>query len=175
MSPTKTNKSPLHIEIDAAPWRKVRGLKRQLEKAAGVTLGQLPESLKPLARRSVFTLLLTSDAAVRRLNHDFRGMDKPTNVLSFPHLSRNALRKIGQGREAIYVGDIAAAYHYAAAEAKAEHKNLKDHVTHLMIHGILHLFGYDHHTDAAAMRMERLEKRIMAKLGLPDPYAQQQA
>ncbi len=163
--------NPLHIEVAIVPWRKISGLKSRLEKAAALTLAALPEALQPAARRAQWTVLLTSDAAVRRLNNDFRGIDKPTNVLSFPHFTRPQLVKTNKGREVVYVGDIAIAYQYVVAEARSEHKILLNHVTHLMIHGLLHLFGYDHQANAPAVRMERLERKRMAELGLPDPYA----
>ena len=122
----------------------------------------IPESL---------SLLLTSDEAVRKLNASFRGMDKTTNVLSFPQFKRQEIKKFSARAQEIYsVGDIALSSLYVAQEAKIQGKILKNHVTHLLIHGILHLFGYDHMTAAQAARMEILEKKIMAELGLPDPY-----
>ncbi|NTU76761.1 MAG: rRNA maturation RNase YbeY [Alphaproteobacteria bacterium] len=165
-------KSALHIESAAAPWKKVRGLKPRLEKATALVLARLPDNLRSVAKRASFTVLLTTDKGVQRLNHDFRGLNKPTNVLSFPQFSRGKLQKYRQKGE-VYVGDLAVAYAYVAKEAKSEHKILLDHVTHLLIHGLLHLFGYDHLTAAAAARMERWETHLMAELGLSDPYAPQ--
>ena len=167
----KKKKSSLHIEITAKPWRRVRELKAFLEKTVIYAFRELPEDLRPLAKRASCTLLLSSDKEVCRLNHDFRGLRKPTNVLSFPQLTKRELAHVRRGKGEVYLGDIAIAYKYTAEEARREHKILKNHVAHLMIHGLLHLFGYDHDTDAAQRRMERLEKRIMASLGLPDPYA----
>lgn len=167
----KVNKPNIHLEIASVPWKKVRGLTKRLETAAALTLSCLSADLLPVARGAEATLLLTTDKAVQTLNRDYRGKDKPTNVLSFPQFERRELVKLGkQGAEGLYVGDIAVAYQFTAKEAKAEGKPLLDHVTHLMIHGLLHLFGYDHLTPAQAARMERLEKEIMATLGLPDPY-----
>ena len=117
------------------------------------------------------TLLLTNDGAIRRLNRDFRGIDRPTNVLSFPQWTPRQLSKIGKKGEIVPLGDIVIAYQYVVAEAKKDHKILINHVTHLLIHGLLHLFGYDHTSDTEAGKMERLEKRgswlISAFL---DPY-----
>ena len=160
-------RSSLHLERAILLWRRVRGLSSRLTRATNATLAHLPLGVA----RVEFTLLLTSDVAVRRLNRDFRGMDKATNVLSFPQVARRQLSKIGKTKEPVYIGDIAIAYQYVVKDAKAEGKDLKDHVTHLLIHGLLHLFGYDHQTTATAVRMERLETKIMAELGLPDPYA----
>lgn len=117
------------------------------------------------------TLLLTTDAKVRTLNRDYRGKDKATNVLSFPQFDAADLPKIGKQRPPVEVGDIAIAYQTVAKEAKDSNKLMKDHVTHLTIHGLLHLFGYDHMVDDDADKMEKLETRIMKALGLPDPYA----
>ena len=164
-------KSHLHIEIASVSWKKVKGLPKRLAQATELTLASLPENLIAPARLSEMTLLLTTDKAVQTLNHDYRGMNKPTNVLSFPHFERKDLTKIAKLGLPLYVGDIAVAYQYVVKEAKAEQKELLDHVTHLVIHGILHLFGYDHDTSARAVRMEKMERELMASLGLLDPYA----
>lgn len=167
----KKVKSPLHIEVDSEKWRKVRGLSQRLEKAVLQAISTLPANVKPAKGKAEITLLLTTDAAVKKLNHDFRGIKKPTNVLSFPQFSNRQLPRVCGSKKPFNAGDIAIAYQYVVIEAKAEHKILIDHVTHLVIHGVLHLFGYDHMTNASAVRMERLEKKIMADIGLPDPYA----
>jgi probable rRNA maturation factor len=104
------------------------------------------------AERGDVAILLADDAAVRILNARFRGQDRATNVLSFPAAAD------AQGQ----AGDIALAYGVCAAEAVAQH---------LTIHGVLHLFGFDHEDDAEALVMEGLERRILAGLGVPDPYA----
>ena len=106
------------------------------------------------------TVLLTDDAALQDLNARFRGKDKPTNVLSFP--APQSARP--------HLGDVALAYGVCAAEAQAQGKPLSAHLTHLTAHGVLHLLGYDHETEAEAEAMEGLERAILAGLGLPDPY-----
>jgi phosphate starvation-inducible protein PhoH and related proteins len=108
-----------------------------------------------------FAVLFTSDEAVKSLNAQWRGKDEPTNVLSFP-----APDTAGT------LGDIALAYETCAREADEQGKSLKDHATHLLVHGLLHLLGYDHEADDDAAEMEGLEKDIMASLGLEDPYIQ---
>jgi rRNA maturation RNase YbeY len=105
--------------------------------------------------------LFTSDDAVKALNAQWRGKDKPTNVLSFP-----APETAGT------LGDIALAYETCAREADEQGKSLKDHATHLLVHGFLHLLGYDHEADDDAAEMEGLEKEILAGLGIADPYVQ---
>jgi rRNA maturation RNase YbeY len=106
-----------------------------------------------------FAALFTSDDAVKALNTQWRGKDTPTNVLSFP-----APETAGT------LGDIALAYETCAREADEQGKSLKDHATHLLVHGLLHLLGYDHEADDDAAEMEGLEKDILARLGIADPY-----
>lgn len=157
----------LHIQIDDKRWYKIPKLKSRMEQAAAETLAQLPKNLQ---RPCSLTLLLGTDKMIRTLNRDFRGLDKPTNVLSFPQFGEEKELKSASRTEPLYVGDIAIAYQYMVDESKKYNKILINHLTHLMIHGILHLFGYDHLGDIDAQRMERLEKKIMRRLGLPDPY-----
>jgi probable rRNA maturation factor len=102
------------------------------------------------------------DAAIRALNAQWRGMDKPTNVLSFPAPGALASKPL--------LGDIVVAHETVAREAKEQEKDLRDHVAHMVIHGFLHLIGYDHETRLEAEAMEALEGRVAAALGLPDPY-----
>jgi probable rRNA maturation factor len=108
------------------------------------------------------SVLLTDDAAVQRLNATWRGLDKPTNVLSFPAAPHDPSRALG---------DIAIAFETTAREADAERKPLAHHLSHLAVHGFLHLIGYDHESDAQAEQMEGLERKVLAVLGVPDPYA----
>ncbi len=106
-------------------------------------------------------ILLADDVAIQALNARFRDQDRPTNVLSFP---------AGPGSQG-QAGDIALAYGVCAGEAAAQAKPLAHHLQHLTIHGVLHLFGYDHDDEDEALVMEGLERRILAGLGVPDPYA----
>jgi probable rRNA maturation factor len=161
----------LVILKERAPWKKIRGLDARLQAAAEAALAVLPLSHQVLARRGEATVLLTSDHALARLNHDYRGLNKPTNVLSFPQFSPRDLRRAARQQGPLALGDIALAYQVVAKEAREESKNLLDHAAHLVIHGVLHLVGYDHGTEGQAVRMERLERKAMAALGLPDPYA----
>jgi probable rRNA maturation factor len=116
---------------------------------------------KDLGGRAL-AVLLTDDAAVRRLNATWRGLDRPTNVLSFP-------APLNDPNGAL--GDIAIAFETTAREATAEHKPLAHHLSHLALHGFLHLLGYDHESDAQAEEMEALERKVLEVLGVPDPYA----
>jgi probable rRNA maturation factor len=113
-------------------------------------------------------VLLTDDISIRRLNAQWRHIDKPTNVLSFP-------APAGQQGAVQSLGDIAIAYETTAREAKEEGKPFADHLAHLGVHGFLHLLGYEHDTDAAAEQMEGLERVILARLGVADPYLTHEA
>jgi probable rRNA maturation factor len=106
------------------------------------------------------SILLTDDAGIRALNKQWRGIDKPTNVLSFP-----AAKPGGP-----VLGDIVMAYETLARECGEEDREFPHHLAHLTVHGFLHLIGYDHETDSQADDMEGLESRIMTRLNLPDPY-----
>ncbi len=114
-------------------------------------------------------VMLTDDAGIRTLNGNWRGIDKPTNVLSFPALQPEGAWKPGDAPRML--GDIAIAYETMRREADEEHKPFDHHLSHLAVHGFLHLIGYDHEDDADAEEMEALETRILAHLGIPDPYA----
>jgi probable rRNA maturation factor len=110
------------------------------------------------------SIVLTNDSAITKLNRDWRGINKPTNVLSFPasnHKVRNGTRLFG---------DIVIAYETLERECENETRIFLHHLAHLAVHGFLHLVGYDHQTDADAEEMERLESEIMMRLDMPDPY-----
>jgi probable rRNA maturation factor len=115
-------------------------------------------------------VMLTDDAGIRTLNSNWRGIDKPTNVLSFPALAP-PMPLAGTDDIPRMLGDIAIAYETARREADDEQKPFDHHLSHLTVHGFLHLVGYDHETDDEAEAMESLEIEILAQLGIPDPYA----
>ncbi|HEX7854310.1 MAG TPA: rRNA maturation RNase YbeY [Sphingobium sp.] len=119
------------------------------------------------------SLRLTDDAEVQALNATYRNKDKPTNVLSFPMLQPGFMEATGMADDGeILVGDVVLAYQTCAREAAEKGVSVEDHAVHLMIHGVLHLFGYDHVGDEAEAReMEEMETRALALLGIADPYA----
>lgn len=117
-------------------------------------------------------IMLTDDAGIRTLNCNWRKIDKPTNVLSFPALRPEGTRRPGD--PPAMLGDIAIAYETTRREADDEHKPFEHHLSHLAVHGFLHLIGYDHENEADAEVMEDLERRILAQIGIPDPYADQE-
>ena len=161
--------------VEDSRWTKTRGLRPRLKRAAAAALAQ-----SGLKGKSSLTVLLAGDKKLQTLNHAFRGKDKPTNVLSFPAAANDffdgstAGRKTGKPLSLAdaprYRGDIAIAYGVTAKEAKEAGKTLADHATHLVVHGVLHLAGYDHERSRDAKIMEPLEVKILAKLGIADPY-----
>jgi len=121
--------------------------------------------------RLVASVLFTSDAEVHALNREWRGRDKPTNVLSFPMLERGELGQLAAHGPPVMLGDIALAYQTCAREAGEKGVSLDHHAAHLIVHGLLHLAGHDHvDSDTQAEEMEALETAILAKLGIADPY-----
>jgi probable rRNA maturation factor len=120
----------------------------------------------PLERLEV-SLLLTDDAEMQALNRDYRDQDKPTNVLSFAALDADSpIPNDGP----ILLGDIAIAFETLKREAESEGKRFSDHLAHLVVHGVLHLLGYDHIVEEDALEMETLERSLLGALGVPDPY-----
>jgi probable rRNA maturation factor len=114
-------------------------------------------------------VMLTDDTGIRTLNSSWRGIDEPTNVLSFPALPPTGAG--GPDDAPRMLGDIAIAYQTTRREADDEQKPFDHHLSHLAVHGFLHLIGYDHEQDDDAEAMESLETEILAQLGIPDPYA----
>mgnify|MGYP001397582534 CR=1 FL=1 len=154
--------SPCDIDVlvEASAWTaalpEAEAVVRRAAGAALAALGPLESDVGETGPLSV-CLLLADDATLQRLNREFRAKDRPTNVLSFPG-------------EAPMLGDIALAQETCAREAAAQGKALAAHLSHLVVHGVLHLCGYDHETDAEAEEMEALEVEILAGLGIADPY-----
>jgi probable rRNA maturation factor len=145
----------LAVVIEDAAWGRQPEAVRLLKRATRAAL-----HLATKRKSAKLTIVLGSDAKLRTLNFDFRGVKKPTNVLSFPGPNSRD-----------YLGDIAIAYGVVAREAKAQKKRFSAHAAHLAAHGVLHLLGYDHFTDSEAEEMEALEVRALKGLGLADPYA----
>jgi len=118
------------------------------------------------------TLNLSGNHELQQLNNDFMGKNNPTNVLSFPsyEFSNQQWSKISPLENPIYLGDIAISYQKIEAEAFEQNKSFKNHYTHLIVHGILHLLGFDHENDEDAEAMESLEIKILHKLSITNPY-----
>lgn len=150
------------IRLQSRRWSALDGLREHIGRAIGAGLAVAPVTPLPGAELS---LLLTDDKRMRAVNRDWRGLDKATNVLSFPAAPPERIAS------SPVLGDIALAFETVAAEAMAEDKTMADHLSHLVIHGLLHLLGEDHETQDQAERMEALEVAALARLDIADPYA----
>jgi len=151
----------IDLSVEAGDWPSEAELLALAERAVAACLAELD-----VAGESELSLLFTDDAHVRTLNAEWRGQDKPTNVLSFP-----AFDAAPGDALAPLLGDIVIAFETVKSEAALEEKPFEHHLTHLVVHGLLHLMGYDHEADDEAELMEGLERSILGRLAIPDPYA----
>lgn len=151
----------LDILVEDGDWRAFEPVENALTAVAAALARHLDLSGVEAA------VALSSDERVRALNRTYRGQDKPTNVLSFPVEFHSDTK--GGIR---HLGDIALAVETITGEAAAERKMPRHHLQHLLIHGLLHLLGYEHDTERGARQMERIEVEILGELGVPDPYAE---
>lgn len=158
------------VGIESGLWEDLPEAEGIVVRAAGAAWAGADRPFLPADRTAEISVALADDALVRRLNRDYRGKDKPTNVLSFPLLDGEGGIEEGEGVP-ILLGDVILAHETVAREAREQGKTFEEHVAHLVVHGVLHLLGYDHETDEDADRMERLETRILDRLGMADPYA----
>jgi len=150
----------IEVEVEADDWAAALPEAERVVSIAGqAALDQIAptdDGSEPVA-----VVLLTGDDEVAELNERFRSKAGPTNVLSFP----------APANPEGLIGDVALAYGVCAREAAEQGKTLQQHLQHLVVHGVLHLLGYDHETDGEAEAMEALERSILESLGVPDPYA----
>lgn len=149
------------IEVEDDAWPALAGLDALATSAVAATLAHA----KSDSGDGLVALLFTDDATIAGINAQWRGKDKPTNVLSFPAPAMPV--PAGEPRP---LGDIVLAHGVIAQEAAEQGKTLHDHVAHLIVHGILHLLGFDHEIDEDAEAMEQLEASILKDLGISDPY-----
>ena len=149
----------IETAVDYAGW----GALPELDKLVADGLqATIEESGDKLPENAEVSLLFCDDARIRKLNLQFRGQDKPTNVLSFP-----GPEPLETGR---FLGDIAVAFETVAREAKEQHKTLEQHCRHMVVHGFLHLLGYDHEAEEEAEAMEAMEIQVLKRLGVANPY-----
>ncbi len=160
------------ITIAEKLWKAYPNISRQIKSI----IKQIAPQTPLLAIRKIeLSILLTNDKQVQELNKDYRHKDRPTNVLSFPLLDgkkikNGDLRKLDLTMEYLAIGDIVIAYQSVLKEAKEQNKTFEDHLTHLLIHSLLHLIGFDHEKEQDAKIMENLEVKILSNLGIKNPY-----
>ncbi len=152
----------IDIAVEAGGWPDEETLRALAEPAIAAGLAELGAD----SADGELSLLFTDDARMRVLNRDWRGKDRPTNVLSFPAFPM----QVGNALPPM-LGDIVLARETVEREAAEEGKPFQHHLSHLLIHGLLHLAGHDHEEDEEAERMEAAERRALARLAIPDPYA----
>ena len=152
----------LAVRIQSRRWRELPELRARIDAASRAALAVARR--QPM-RAAELSILLTDDKRIRIVNRDWRGFDKATNVLSFPAAPVERLA------QSPVLGDLVLAFETMEREAQEEGKSLGDHLSHLVIHGLLHLLGEDHETAPDAERMEALEIAALAGLGIADPYA----
>jgi len=150
------NALDIDVVVESELWNRQKGVKSAARRAVVKAADVLSTPSSELA------IVLTDDSTIRQLNRDWRGVDAPTNVLSFP-----AGRA---GGATPFIGDIVLAYETIAGEAHAERKPFAHHIAHLAVHGFLHLLGYDHVRKKDAEEMGQLERDILRRLRIPDPY-----
>jgi probable rRNA maturation factor len=155
------------IIVESPLWDGAPGAKQAVRRALATAASMLS------TRPAELAIVLTDDSAIRALNRVWRGIDRPTNVLSFPV---RPLPSSLAGVPAVatlprLLGDIVIAFETTAQEARTETKTFEDHLAHLAVHGFLHLLGQDHANDRDAAAMEELERAILARIGIRDPYA----
>jgi probable rRNA maturation factor len=159
--------------LPEAPWDADTDWEALVLRAATAAIERTPYGEFLTHRASIeIAVRLTSDDEVHILNRQYRGKDKPTNVLSFPMIQPDLLGTVTQNSDdgEVLLGDIVLAYGICAAEAGERGISVADHATHLVVHGVLHLLGLDHQGDAEAEAMEEIERAALAGLGIADPY-----
>jgi probable rRNA maturation factor len=150
------------VQRHCVSWRSITGVNAMVRRAArqAIAMGGVP-----VLAGAELSVSLADNRTVAASNRDWRGKDAPTNVLSFPGATADRIS------QSPFLGDIILAYETVEQEALAEDKPMAHHTVHLVVHGVLHILGYDHMTKADAERMEALETLILASLAVPDPYS----
>jgi probable rRNA maturation factor len=162
MSPDRSTPVALETVRDCELWDALPDAETVVADAVAAAFAEAKLKALPDAELAV---TLSDDARVAELNGEWRDKPKPTNVLTFPAVEPD------ETAAAPMLGDVILAFETVEREAREEGKSLSDHVSHLVVHGVLHLFGYDHLDDEEAEEMEALETRALARLGVADPYA----
>ena len=162
----------LEVAIDTdSEWDSSHSWEKLVRTAAEAAIAQSAFPNLAAAERTVeLSVRLTDDEEVRALNAEWRGKDRPTNVLSFPLAEADDLQSADVAGPELLLGDIVLAHGVCRAEAAAKGISVEDHAAHLVVHGTLHLLGFDHHDDGEAADMEAREVRALELMGIANPY-----
>lgn len=160
---TRSHEPSIDLAIEAGDWPTEERLRELAEAAVSAAVTEVQPQVPFPPSGSELSILFTDDARIRQLNAEWRGEDKPTNVLSFPQAPGPHSGPL--------LGDIILAYETVRDEAALAGKPLEAHMAHLIVHGFLHLLGYDHEDEAEAEEMEALERAALDRIGIADPYA----
>lgn len=167
----------IDIEIKSKIWQNIHNIKPFIKKRVNFLLHQteLKSFLKKPNNYLELMISLVSDNQIRTINHQFRNKNKATDILSFPFLDENLIKEKGlektiNNKSDLILGDIILSLETTRKEAAQNNKKLLDHISHLLLHSILHLIGYNHENDSEAKKMEELEIKILKKLNISNPY-----
>ena len=165
----------IHLDIASDKWKKAfPQMASKIEQAAACAFLHAKKPAAFNRRAFEISIILTDDSNVKTLNKNYRGKNKPTNVLSFPQINLQKFRRtaldIFPAKSEVPLGDIVLAFQTIKRESREQDKALESHIIHLVVHGTLHLLGYDHERLKDAKAMEKLECDILGALGYPDPY-----
>ena len=166
----------IDIEVKSKKWLEIENIEKFIESQVIKILVKSP-LVEFLNKKINFDLSISlcSNLQIKKINREFRGKDKPTNVLSFGNLDEKIIQQSGLNKaigvnKYIFLGDIILSYEYILKEANDNEKDFKNHLTHLLLHGILHLLGHDHEEEEMAKIMENLEIKILQELNINNPY-----
>lgn len=176
----KNKNVTIHLDATSAKWKRAfYGMNSRIERAAAAAFDGAKKPAAFSKRKFEISVTLTDDANVKVLNRDYRGIDKPTNVLSFPQIDLGSFKKstldVFPQKMSVPLGDVVLGFQTIARETREQEKTLENHTIHLVVHGVLHLLGYDHMRLKDAKIMEKLECDILQSLGYPDPYKETDA
>lgn len=164
-----TAKLELDVIVDVPAWLDALPAAEAICRRSATAAFHAAKKTEAAAEASV---VLSNDARIKSLNAAWRGKDEATNVLAFPAMDiQKAGAAAGRSQPPLIIGDVIVAFETAVAEARVEGKDLADHLSHLVVHGMLHLLGYDHETDDEADEMESMEVAVLASVGVADPYS----
>lgn len=171
----KTKPVTVHIDTVSPKWKRAfYAMQSRITCAAAAAFEGAKKPAAFARRRFEISITLTDDAEVKALNRDFRRIDKPTNVLSFPQIDLETFKKssldVFPKNMDIPLGDVVLGYQTILRETREQKKTIENHTVHLVVHGVLHLLGYDHIRPKDAKIMEKLECDILRAIGYPDPY-----